>query len=63
MRFKVRRVEVDWLEGGGQKGDWTKAIITAFSSAAHKNGSDVNNKVAAEHQGQQMSDSSLNSFC
>lgn len=36
--------EADWLEEGGQKDDWTRAM-TALSLTACESGSDVKNKL------------------
>lgn len=39
---------------GGQKGDYTRVMMTAFSLTACENGGDAKNKLAGKHQG--MSD-------
>lgn len=28
LRFKVRRVKADWSEGGEQKNDWTRPVMS-----------------------------------
>lgn len=48
MRFKIPRVEADWLKDGGQTDDWMRAMMTASSLTACVNGRDVKNKLCQE---------------
>lgn len=56
MKFKVHRLEANWLEEGKQEDDWTRGVMSALILTACENGSDIKNKLRAEHPGKQMCD-------
>lgn len=43
-RFKLQKVEVDWLKDGGQEDDWTRVMESVLRLTVWESSSDVKNR-------------------
>lgn len=43
LRFKVSKLEADWLKEGRQEGDWTTPMMSALNLTVWQGRSDVKN--------------------
>lgn len=59
---KGYKLEADWLKEGRKDNDWINEMMTALSLTARESGSDVKNRLAAEHLSKQEDEGSRSSL-
>lgn len=47
VRFKVHRMEADWLKEDKQDDDWSRAMMSALRSTAWESGSDCKGQTSS----------------